>query len=122
MLYLEKKTRLTRAEWTRHEIKGTIFNSNKLRAAYDWLYEHNATYKKWVQRQNAALRAMQATGVYQYWLPHHEVFLHCHGIEVAAWPVLYARTCFGDTNHRQVGLVADTERERETFMEPFNAE
>ena len=106
--YTLKKTRLTRAEWTRHEINERIFDCAKLKAAYVWLRDNNPTYAEWVQRQNAALRTMQQTGDYRYWIPHHEVFLHCHGIEVAAWPVLYARSCFGDTNHKQLGLLAET--------------
>ena len=41
----------------------------------------------------------------KYWLRASDVLLHSPGIEVAAFPVLYPRHCFGDTNIKEKGLL-----------------
>ena len=71
----------------------------RAKAAYEWLLEHNSTYARWQRKhQEAILKGQHAHHGYVFhtW----NLLLHSPGIEVAAFPLLYPQTSFGDTDAR----------------------
>ena len=102
--YTLKKWGISRAEWARSSIVPDGSN-HKLLKAYSWLIENNETYRKWCERHAAFLIDQERFSAPRYFLRTSDLLLHEPGVEVAAFPILYPRACFGDTSHKELGLV-----------------
>ena len=102
--YTLKKWGISRAEWRRSPIAPDARNL-KLVAAFEWLKDNNRTYATWVKRHVDFLKDQERFSVPRYWLRTSDLLLKCNGVEVAAFPILYPRACFGDTNMRDLGLI-----------------
>ena len=111
--YTLKKWGISRAEWRRSPIAPDASNF-KLVAAFDWLRKNNRTYDDWVKKHEEFLTDQERFSVPRYWLRTSDLLLKCHGIEVAAFPILYPRACFGDTNMKELGLI-DEDCEKSIF-------
>jgi hypothetical protein len=72
----------------------------KVVAAYRWLYANNPTYADWV-------RDRQGKWKDEVYIATSQLLLHRDGVEVAAYPWLYPRVWFGDTNIKQRLLAID---------------
>ena len=101
--YTLKKLGLSRAEWKRTKVEPRP--GTKLRKAYDWLMANNATYRNWVTLHNDFLLKLQSMENPHYWIRTSDLLLKMPGIEVAAYPLLYPRASFADTDLREKGLL-----------------
>ena len=88
---------MSRAEWQRHAIYPAL-NSPKLKAAYTWLRDNNWIYREWIEKHDIALESIAQMETPKYWIRTSDLLLHMDGVEVAAFPILYPRPSFGDTN------------------------
>ena len=98
--YTMKKWGISRAEWVPHKISDNLL-SRKVKAAYKWLLENNATYKEWIEEHDIALNSISQMDKPKYWIRTSTLLLHMDGVEVAAFPLLYPRPSFGDTDLRK---------------------
>ena len=66
--------------------------------------EHNPTYKHYYElllsKRFTELRKRPGEAV-SWFIPTSDLLLHKHGIEVAAYPVLYPHADFGDTDIKE---------------------
>ena len=92
-----KKTGVVKAAWRREDIKAKLREPIAI-AAYNWLYENNDTYRKYVDIHKLKLKEARDDPNFQWWVPTATLLLAYHGIEVAAKPTLYPRASFGDTD------------------------
>ena len=108
-----KKWGISRAEWRRTPIEPDPRNV-KLVAAFAWLKANNRTYADWVEKHEEFLKDQERYSVPRYWWRTSDLLLHRDGVEVAAFPILYPRACFGDTNMKDLGLI-DEDCEKSIF-------
>ena len=95
---MQKKS-VIRAEWKPESVSHTL-RTRRARAAYEWLMAHNETYASYIQEHSRVLAAREHSPDMPLYVGTSKLLLDCPGIEVAARPVLYARSAFGDSDHR----------------------
>ena len=94
-----KKTSVVRAAWCKTSSLSRL-NSEKSKAAYTWLMSNNPTYKRLQEQHSEVLKAASTQAKPTWFLATSYLLLHLDGVEVAARPVLYARSSMGDTDLR----------------------
>ena len=94
-----KKTVISRGLWydTLAEKRCT---TAKARAARLWLYENNMTYREYYNLHRSILNNYKSGARKELYEPTHSLLLKLPGIEVAAWPILYPWSRYGDTDVR----------------------
>ena len=93
----KKKKSVVRGEWIKTPVSSRV-NTEKTKAAYLWLLANNATYKRLHDLHLQHLKAHQEDQTTPWFIATSFLLLHMDGVEVAARPVLYARSSFGDTD------------------------
>lgn len=94
-----KKKSVVKAIWKKTSTLARLLTSKAI-AAHDWLMSSNTTYQRF-QEQHRQILADNATKEKQVWfIATSYLLLHLDGVEVAARPVLYARSSMGDTDLR----------------------
>ena len=86
----------------------------KLCKAYEWLRANNATYDTWIKRHDAEIVDQLRYSAPRWWIRTSTLLLKMPGVEVAAFPILYPRASFGDTDMKARGLL-DEKAEASTF-------
>lgn len=94
-----KKTSVVRAEWCKTSTASRL-KDDVSRAAYSWLMANNETYKQFQNQHLGYLRRKKEDPTIKPFIQTSDLLLHLEGVEVAARPVLYARSSFGDTDIR----------------------
>ena len=61
---------------------------------------HAGRYCDWIWEHNRTLKSISRMAEPKYWIRTSDLLLHYDGVEAAAFPVLYQRASFGDTNLR----------------------
>ena len=87
-----KKTGITRAQFSSRAVTAVNMPTARATAAYQYLMQHNAWYKGFVQMQ--AERLSQGASLY---ISSYDLFINFRGVEAAICPVLYPSTEFTDT-------------------------
>ena len=93
----KKKKSVIRADWCRMPVS-TRPLSVKAKAAFTWLLANNPTYNRLHNAHLEHLKAHQQDSSLPWFIPTSFLLLHLDGVEVAARPILYARSSFGDTD------------------------
>ena len=93
-----KKTSVIRAEWKPYRIE-TKLPTPRARAAYQWFLEH-PVYRKYITMHEAYLRQKASDPSTPVYIQTARLLLHSDGIEVAARPLLYPQSCYGDSDLR----------------------
>ena len=94
-----KKTSVVRAEWCKTSTLSRL-TTDKSKAAYTWLMNNNTTYKRLQEHHAEVLKNALTQAKPVWYLATSYLLLHLDGVEVAARPVLYARSSMGDTELR----------------------
>ena len=94
-----KKTSVVRAEWKPYAIKDK-FPSARARAAYDWFMETHPVYQHYHALQTWHLQQRAIDPSTPKYIQTARLLLHSDGIEVAARPLLYPRSAYGDSDLR----------------------
>ena len=94
-----KKKSVVRADWIKSSTPARLQNS-KATAAYKWLMSSNATYKRFQEQHSQILEGNKDKDNPVWFIATSYLLLHMDGVEVAARPVLYARSSMGDTDLR----------------------
>ena len=71
----------------------------KAKAARLWLYENNMTYRKYYDLHRSILNDFNSTHPsrrMELYEPTHSLLMKLPGIEVAAWPILYPWSRYGE--------------------------
>ncbi len=95
---MQKKS-VIRAEYKAEAVVQSL-GTARARAAYHWLVANNPTYAWYTQEHLRVLAARQLYPDTPLYIGTSQLLLFSPGIEVAARPVLYARSAFGDSDHR----------------------
>ncbi len=95
---MQKKS-VIRAEYKAEPVVQSL-GTARARAAYHWLMASNPTYASYTQEHLRVLAARQLSPDTPLYIGTSQLLLFSPGIEVAARPVLYARSAFGDSDHR----------------------
>ena len=75
--------------------------TQKARAAYDWLMGNNATYRRWVEKQEQVLDSKARDDTVSLYIPTAELLLRSPGVEVACRPILYPCAAYGDSDMKE---------------------
>ena len=94
-----KKTSVVRAEWRKTSTLAQLL-TRKAKAAHDWLMSSNATYNRFQELHLQILEENKGKAKPVWFIATSYLLLHLDGVEVAARPVLYARSSMGDTDLR----------------------
>ena len=94
-----KKTAVIKATWREDDVERAL-PTNRARAAFHWLLEHNATYREYLTNQRRARDDRDGSDRSWRNIPTAQLLLHMPGVEVAARPWLYPTAAFGDTDHK----------------------
>ena len=86
----KQKKSLVRAIWKPADVTEQLPTPASLRA-FDFLMEHNDTYRSYVLRHRELLRANANAGNAWRYVPTAQLLLQMPGIEVAARPWLYVK-------------------------------
>jgi len=92
-----KKKSVVRAEWRKESTESRL-RTARSRAAHTWLLHNNETYKQLQEQHAKVLQEARTNAKHTWFIPTAFLLLHMEGVEVAARPVLYARSSFGDTD------------------------
>ena len=87
-----KKTGITRAQFSSRAVTAEHMPTARAAAAYQYLMQHNAWYKSFVQMQAERLSQGASLCISSY-----DLFINFRGVEAAICPVLYPSTEFTDT-------------------------
>lgn len=92
-----KKLSVVRAEWRKSSTTSRLLTAKSV-AAYKWLMSNNSTYKRFQEHHLQIIRENQTKDKPIWFIATSYLLLHLDGVEVAARPVLYARSSMGDTD------------------------
>ena len=97
-----KKKSVVRAEYIRRDPRDRGFPTQRAKAAFEYLMASNATYAHYhgllLDKLFREERNHRAGDPMTWYIPTSQLLLHMHGIEVAAYPVLYPHGAYGDTD------------------------
>ena len=68
MTYNLKKTSIVKASWRRQDVESQL-QAPIAKAAYRWLYEHNATYRRYVDMHRRKLKEAADNPEFTWWIP-----------------------------------------------------
>ena len=94
----KQKKSLVRAAWKNHDVETQLPSEASCRA-FQFLREHNSTYRHFLEMHRALLVRGQVEAAVDWRYPRTaELLLGMPGIEVAARPLLYISACFAETD------------------------
>ena len=97
-----KKLSITMARWE-ESLPQDRCTTARSRAACRWLYANNMTYRERYDMHRTILndyRSNSASSRTSLYISTYELLMKSPGIEVAAWPILYPWSRYGDTDVR----------------------
>ncbi len=95
---MQKKS-VIRAAYKPEPVAQSLWTA-RARAAYHWLMTNNPAYASYTQEHLRVLAARELHPSTPLYIGTSQLLLFSLGIEVAARPVLYARSAFGGSDHR----------------------
>ena len=107
MCSAKNKNQLARAYWRDQQIVNGLSEGSEAMVAYEWLCEHNNTYKQFITMHNDVLKnpakseLMCNDDLGRLWIPTAKLLLRMPGVEVAIRPWLYPSPAHGDTDHKE---------------------
>ena len=114
--YNWKKLSITRGEWE-SELAEVRCRSDRARAARLWLYDNNMTYRHFYDMHRSILVQHKNGDRPDLFEQTHRLLADktmC-GLEVAAWPILYPWSRYGDTDVRQRLATGGSGTERQHY-------
>ena len=97
-----KKCSITMARWE-ESLAEDRCTTARSRAAWRWLYGNNMTYRERCDMHRTILNdfhSRSASSRKNLYISTYELLMKSPGIEVAAWPILYPWSRYGDTDVR----------------------
>ena len=95
----KKKIAVIKATWREDDVEAGL-PTERARAAFHWLLEHNEVYANYLKNQKRARADRDGSDRSWRVIPTALLLLQMPGVEVAARPWLYPTPAFGDTDHR----------------------